>query len=228
MKVRDVPQKTGSTKGPVRRFSQGLAISFIDLWLSTCRPQVVHEKRLTALRERGCPIIIALWHAAIVYTLYHFRAYPAAILVSGSGDGSWVARYIERHGQVPVFGSRFKGGAKAVEDLASAVRGRGLNAGIVADGSRGPARVAQKGAVVLARETGAPIVPIAVAARPCKRFGSWDQTILPLPFARVVMVYEEPIQVSSDARGAQLKEFQRLLEARLNAATDEADRLLVK
>jgi len=226
MKVRDIPRKTESARRPDRRFLTGVAFPLIDLWLSTCRPRVVHEERLTALHERGGTAVIAIWHAALVYSLHHFRGLPSAIMVSGSGDGSWVARYIERHGQVPVLGSRHKGGARAVGDLISAVRDRGLHVGIVADGSRGPARVAQKGAVVIARETDAPILPIGMAARPCKRFGSWDRTILPLPFARVVMVYEEPISVPKDSRGTRIEEYQRLLEVRLNKATDEAERLL--
>ena len=226
MKVRDIQRKTESFRRPNLGLLTGVSFPLIDLWLSTCRPRVVHEERFTALHKRGEAAVIALWHAAFVYTLYHFRKCPAAIMVSGSGDGSLVASYIERHGQMPVLGSRFKGGAKAVVELASAVRDRGLHVGIVADGSRGPARVAQKGAVVIARETNAPILPIGMSARPCKRLGSWDRTILPLPFARVIMVYEEPIMVPKDSRGTRIEEYQRLLETRLNAATVEADRLL--
>ena len=43
---------------------------------------------------------------------------------------------------------------------------RGHSCGLVADGSRGPARVAQKGVLYLARETQAPIVPAGGGRQP--------------------------------------------------------------
>ena len=146
-------------------------------------------------------------------------------MVSGSSDGEWVARSLNTWGQIPIRGSRHKGGLRAIREMARIMREQECIAGIVADGSRGPARIAQKGAVVLARETGAPMVPTGLAARPAYRFNSWDRTILPFPWSKVVMVYGRPISVPPDARGIQIEEFRKNLEDSMNEATRLAEEI---
>ena len=64
---------------------------------------------------------------------------------------------------------------------------------VLVDGPRGPAGVAKPGIAALARHSATPIQPLAFAARPALRLGSWDRTLVPLPFARVVCVFGEPI-----------------------------------
>jgi lysophospholipid acyltransferase (LPLAT)-like uncharacterized protein len=110
--------------------------------------------------------------------------------------------------------------------MARIMREQGCLAGIVADGSKGPARIAQKGAVVLARETGVPVMPTGFAARPAFRFNSWDRTILPFPVSKVVMVYGQPISVPPDARGVRIEEFRKNLEDSLNESTRIAEEII--
>lgn len=191
----------------------------VELWLASCRFTVVGKDAIRPLLEPGYPAIIVLWHASLIYTLFCFRHHPAVIMVSGSSDGEWVARSLNSWGQIPIRGSRHKGGLLAIKEMTRIMRQQGCIAGIVADGSKGPARIAQKGAVVLARETGAPMVPTGFAARPALRFNSWDRTILPFPGSKVVMVYGKPIPVPPDARGIRIEEFRRNLEDSLNEAT---------
>jgi len=178
------------------------------------------------LFEPGHPAIVALWHCSLIYTLFHFRHNPGVIMVSGSRDGEWVAGYLARWGQIPVRGSRHKGGLEAIREMARMVMEERCNAGIVADGSKGPARIAQKGAVILARETALPIVPTGVAARPAYRFHSWDRTLMPYPRARVAMVYGTPMTVPQDVRGPVVEEYRKGLENALNAASQAAEEML--
>uniref|UniRef100_UPI004048F9F5 lysophospholipid acyltransferase family protein n=2 Tax=Dissulfurimicrobium sp. TaxID=2022436 RepID=UPI004048F9F5 len=224
MKVREVLVKHNY---PVRikpaTWIRGLIFTLADLWLSSCRPVIVDSGMARSTMESGRPFIIALWHFSLIYILFHFRTYPAAIMVSGSADGDWVARYITRWGQVPVRGSRLKGGVKAIKDMAQAMKLHNTGAGIVADGSRGPARIAQKGAIILSRDTGAPIIPVGFAARPAIRFNSWDKTLLPWPFSRVAIAYGQPFYVDKDSRGQILEIYRKHLEDELNKATAEAE-----
>ena len=81
-------------------------------------------------------------------------------------------------GFVVVSGSRRKGGVQALRQMAVWFN-RGHSCGLIADGSRGPARVAQKGPLYLARETQGPILPVAVAARRKLTFDTWDRFELP-------------------------------------------------
>jgi hypothetical protein len=200
-----------------------LVFALADLWLSSCRPVRIDNGMAREVMESGRPFIIALWHFSLIYTLFHFRTYPAAIMVSGSADGDWVARYITRWGQVPVRGSRLKGGVRAIKDMAQAMKLHNTGAGIVADGSRGPARIAQKGAIILSRDTGAPIIPVGFAARPAIRFNSWDKTVLPWPFSKVAIAYGQPFYVDKDSRGQILETYRQHLEEGLNQATAEAE-----
>ena len=201
-------------------------LRLVELWLASCRFTAVEKDTIRPLLEPGHPAIIALWHASLIYNLFYFRRSPAVVMVSDSSDGEWVARSLNSWGQIPVRGSRHKGGLRAIREMARIMREQGCIAGIVADGSKGPTRIAQKGAVVLARETGVPIVPTGLAARPAFRFNSWDRTILPFPCSKVVMVYGQPISVPPDAKGIQVEEFRRNLEDSMNEATRLAEEII--
>ena len=54
------------------------------------------------------------------------------------------------------------------------------------DGPLGPYRVAKPGVLILARESGVPVLPWAVAVRPPLRLmRRWDRQLIPLPFCRM-------------------------------------------
>ena len=71
----------------------------------------------------------------------------------------------------------------------------GRPAGFTLDGPRGPARVAQAGAVFLAGATGHPILPFHVEANRYWTANSWDRTQVPKPFSTVAVAIGEPIHV---------------------------------
>ncbi|MGH9464032.1 MAG: hypothetical protein ACRD0X_00175, partial [Thermoanaerobaculia bacterium] len=52
------------------------------------------------------------------------------------------------------------------------------------------------GALALAQLAGAPIVPLAAAARPAWTLGSWDRQVIPRPFARMAIAvgHGQPIE----------------------------------
>jgi lysophospholipid acyltransferase (LPLAT)-like uncharacterized protein len=84
------------------------------------------------------------------------------------------------------------------------------------DGPVGPYRRAKPGALIVARESGLPLQPWAVAARPVIRLGGrWDRHIVPLPFCRLRVEEAEPIRVAA-------REPLRPLLARLQAALEDA------
>jgi hypothetical protein len=112
-------------------------------------------------------------------------------------------------------GSRRKGGVQALRQMADWFD-RGHSCGMIADGSRGPARVAQKGPLYLARLTGSAIVPLAVAARHKLTFNTWDRFELPLAFSRLALLVGAPFRVRGDERGPALEARRLELEARLN------------
>jgi len=173
----------------------------------------------------GRPLIYAVWHGqALMLPWLNERlrashgARPATVLVSRSEDGEMVARYLVRFGLDSVRGSTSRGGAEAGRALVAVVR-RGRDVVVVPDGPRGPSRRLQPGVVTLAALTGAPVVPVAVAARPALRLRSWDAFMIPLPFARCAVVFAEPLAVARDAdRARSMKDVERSLDEATAAA----------
>lgn len=104
----------------------------------------------------------------------------------------------------------------------------GANIAITPDGPQGPKHIVQSGVVELARQTGAPILPVTYSASRQKVFSSWDNFILPLPFCRVAYIWGEPLFVSRDIDKKGLEENRLLLQERLRQITEKADRIFWK
>ncbi len=76
----------------------------------------------------------------------------------------------------------------------------------------------------MARLARVPILTASYSASRRRVLQSWDRFIVPLPFARGVFVWGEPVTVPADADDAALEAARQALEDRLNAITGEADR----
>ena len=102
----------------------------------------------------------------------------------------------------------------------------GKPAAFTLDGPRGPARVAQPGAVWLAKITGNPVVPFHIEPSRHWTLKSWDRTQIPKPFATAAIAIGEPLEVSTDAGGAGIEAAARILEQRLQALELRAREML--
>jgi hypothetical protein len=89
------------------------------------------------------------------------------------------------------------------------------------DGPFGPYRVVKPGVLIVARESGVPIQPWAVASRPPVRLNRrWDRMIVALPFGRLRVYAGEVIRVAErDRIKPRLAELQAELE-RIQAQAD--------
>ena len=164
------------------------------------RFQVVNEERWRGLRDSGDPYLFVLWHEALLPLLWRHRKQGIAIVVSEARDGEYLASYAESIGYRLVRGSSTRGAARA---LLGAVRE--LEAGhpvaFTPDGPRGPRREVKQGVVAAAQRAAVRILPIHADADRAWRFASWDQFMLPKPFARVRIVYGEPFLVDAGVDG---------------------------
>jgi lysophospholipid acyltransferase (LPLAT)-like uncharacterized protein len=75
---------------------------------------------------------------------------------------------------------------------------------------------------MLARESGRPIMPFAMANSRFLRLKNWDRTTINLPFGRGALVGGEIIMVPSDAGAQTMEELRARLEATLNDAMTRA------
>jgi len=203
-----------------RRRVPALAHRLVQTYLLTCPTELVATPAVKELIASGLPIIYTAWHCHLLSPLFTAHRYrqgqlPMVLMASPSRDGEFIAEVARRLGFIVLLGSRRKGGVQALRQMAAWFR-RGYSCGMIADGSRGPARVAQKGVLYLARQTRGPILPIAVAARRRLTFDTWDRFELPLPFGRLALLVGEPLRVGPEDRGPALEQKRRELETRLN------------
>jgi lysophospholipid acyltransferase (LPLAT)-like uncharacterized protein len=186
-----------------------------------------------SLRDRS-GAILALWHSRVPVGPATWPQGPdkpeIRVLVSQSRDGEFITRVIGKLGFPAIRGSsvkksdiaKNKGGEQAFRDMVKWVRDGGAMA-ITPDGPRGPAEQMQKGALALARMTGAPVLFVGVAMKPCIRLNTWDRTIIPLPFAKAAMVWDEPATMTRDDDPDALVEA---WSARLSAVTRRAEAIV--
>src|SRR5207244_300910 len=146
-------------------------------------------------------------------------------LPSEKFDGEWIARIIERFGFGTARGSSSRGGLKAMLQLVRDME-QGKPAGFTLDGPRGPARVAQPGAIWLAKATGNPVLPFHLEANRHWTLNSWDRTQIPKPFATVAIAMGEPLDVAHDTDANGIEAARRLLEERLQRLEQRARALL--
>jgi len=198
-------------------FLPPLAAMVMRLLHRTCRFEIIGEENERASRGFN-PRIAAFWHFSYPTVLHFFRDHGYLTVVSRSRDGEFAARLVKSLGYFPFRGSPGKGGAAALKGIISAFRGS-PGGGFVADGSQGPAQVAQKGLLLLAMYSGCPIMPVSVAADRCWRFRTWDRTLLPKPFARIALAIGPMILIERGASPARVEECRVQLERSLNEIT---------
>ena len=183
---------------------------------STLRWRSQGLEHFDAIVRSGRQPIMAFWHGRILPSTYFFRNRGIVVIISENFDGEWIAGIIERFGFGTARGSTTRGGRRALLQLTREVAG-GRPAGFAVDGPRGPARIAQPGAVWLAKATGNPVLPFHFEADRFWTMNSWDRTQIPKPFATVALAVGEPLEVSGDSTDDGLEIARLELEARLRA-----------
>ena len=206
----------------LRRVVPGLFVAASHALFRSCRVRYLGKEHEDQFLRRGAPICFAGFHQGMLYLPFHFRDRDGVVMVSASRDGDLIAHTMERFGLRCARGSSRRGGVLALEAMVAEVNRSHCSAGIIVDGPRGPAGIAKRGAIVLARNTGLPIVPGNWWAEPHVEFGSWDRTLVPLPFARMVFAFEAPIHVPADASDDDVDRLRAELTIRLERARSAA------
>jgi len=158
--------------------------------------------------------IMAFWHGRILPATIYFRNRGIVVITSENFDGEWIAGIIERFGYGTARGSTSRGGRKALVQMMRDMEA-GKPTGFTLDGPRGPARVAQAGAVWLSKATGNPVLPFHLEADRHWTVNSWDQTQIPKPFSTVTLVVGEPFRVPQDASDEEIEASRQRLEQQL-------------
>lgn len=211
---------------PILNFLAGLAPPVLrvccQLLVWTLRVEYVGDEALRARWARGEQAIVAFWHNRLLLLPLIASGVPMCIMVSHHRDGEMMTNVLNAWGVSTVRGSASRGAVSGFLRLVGAYR-HGENLAVLPDGPRGPRYIAKPGIVHLAKAVAAPVYPMAYAPSRCVRLRSWDQLIIPLPFARIMIEIGTPLFVPAHADEDQLGHCRVELERALNALTQSVD-----
>jgi len=194
-------------------------------WSATWRLRRHEPPAMIERLDRSQPFVVAMWHGDELGLVCFGRHYRLATMASWSKDGELMNYVLGKFGFATARGSSSRGGSSALRGLVRLAR-QGYSPVIAVDGPRGPVHKAKPGVLELARITGLPVFPCAMAcSRHIPLHRSWDLTDLPSPFAKVLIYWGDPIEVARDADARSPQMTQRLENA-INDCRRSAQELL--
>lgn len=206
------------------------AISFLIYWTArllarTLRLRVIGEERVTELQKRGQGVILVTWHGRTFLGITHFRGRGYWAFISTSRDGEYQNQIFRRFGWNTLRGSTSARGAIQSALTMTKHLKAGATLAHTPDGPRGPSGQVHPGAIFMALKSGCPIIPAGMSAAPRKLMPTWDRYLLPLPFARAVLIYGEPITIPADVKGEDaMNEWAVRVGEAIHALEREAER----
>ncbi|MBI2679108.1 MAG: lysophospholipid acyltransferase family protein [Candidatus Koribacter versatilis] len=178
--------------------------------------------RVTVSIEEGGPpsfyvpaAVYSFWHRCILPATWQYRGRDIGVMTSQSEDGEYIARTIDKFGFLPVRGSSSRGGARALLEMRQLVEA-GHTVAFTIDGPRGPKYLAKPGPVLLAKSTQKPMLAFHFAVDRAWVLNTWDEFIIPKPFARVLLRVSRYMWVPAGADDATMQRHHQDLQESLD------------
>lgn len=171
-----------------------MAYMWIVARTSTTEHLGCHPDLIRAHYGRG---VYALWHDEVFFVAYAFRRWHGHTLASHGDFGEVITRMLRLCNFHVFRGGSSSGKSRRSERVLSDMIDHmnahpGVIYGITVDGSKGPVYRMKSGAARISVACEAPIVVEKTWCRRYFRLPTWDRTIIPLPFNRIVHVYAGP------------------------------------
>ena len=173
------------------------------------------------LKKSDTNFIVAHFHQDELVLINQRTNANFCTMTSTSTDGEMMTRLLRLMGYQSVRGSSTRGGAMALLQMIKTCSTKKLNPVIAVDGPKGPIYKVKKGVLELAKQTGFPILPVAVSyssAFCIKK--SWNKAMIPKPFSRATIKFGRQITVPHTADKIKLELFRIELEKELLALKD--------
>jgi lysophospholipid acyltransferase (LPLAT)-like uncharacterized protein len=182
--------------------------------------------------DREIPFILTFWHGQHFLMPFVMKSHhEGKVMISRHADADINAITAEAFGVGTIRGSGAhgrdflrKGGISATK-LAIDTLKSGVNVAMTADVPK-ISRIAGLGVVTVAKYSGRPIFPIAIATRNRVLANSWDRASIHLPFGPAAMIVGDGVHVAPDADDAALDAARKLVQERLNAVTARAEEIV--
>ena len=205
----------------------GLAAKYITLVHYTSRIIPEPDDFAAQIRDNH-PLILAVWHGQfMMIPKLNVDNLPTQIVVARHDDAEIIGQAFACFGVELIRGAgagprkRDRGGAQALRLAVKALRG-GYSLSMTADVPPGPARKVGPGLIMLARLSGRPIIPAAIATNRYLSFRTWSRLTVNLPFSKMGLVLGEPIMVPRNASAQDLEALRLKAEQALDEVTARA------
>ncbi len=192
---------------------------------ASLRLKVLNFEQVLERAKAGKGAVLVTWHGRSLIPANVFNGRGFWAIISLSRDGEIQNHIFRRFGFRIIRGSTGRGGIRAALEAARRVAEGGILA-FTPDGPRGPNRQVQPGALFIAQKAKCPIIPAGVAAYPRKLLPTWDRYMIPLPFARGVFIFGEPIDVPEDISDQQFEQLRQKVEQAINTLEELAEQMV--
>jgi lysophospholipid acyltransferase (LPLAT)-like uncharacterized protein len=194
-------------------------------WSLSLRYDVNGMPGVTAPKIGRAPVIFALWHNRIftmppIWQKTGGKDRNSVVLTSASKDGTTLATAMSMFGLGAIRGSSSRRAVSALIGMKKALRD-GFDVCVTPDGPKGPRYIVQPGVIKIAQATGTQIVPIHIRYSSAWRLKTWDRFVIPKPFSRVSVVFDEPHTIPADLDSDSFEAARVALENRLIERSDD-------
>ena len=139
-------------------------------------------------------------------------------LQSSHSDGMVTSLAFKYLGMNVILGSSKKGGMQAFRKMVKCIK-LGESVAITPDGPKGPKEKVKEGIIKLAQITETSIIPLVWTTNKFKLINSWDNFVLPYPFAKGVYSFGKPIYVKKQMNKNELETARQNLENEIKRLT---------
>ena len=171
------------------------------------------------------PCVIAMWHGQfMLLPLIRRPGFEADAMLARHRDAEIMGVTLNHFGMQLIRGAgapsrgKDRGGAHAYRAAVQTLR-EGRSVAMTADVPGGEARHVGLGIVMVARQSGRPVMPVAIATSRYIAFNSWSRMTLNLPWSDLGFAIGEAVHVPRDADTADLEIYRQAVEHSLNTAT---------
>lgn len=166
--------------------------------------------------------ILAGWHGRTFVAAQFFSGKGVFTIISHSKDGDMQNIIFRGFGFKTIRGSTGRGGVKAAIESIEVLK-KGAMMAFTPDGPRGPSGVVQAGLLLMAKKSGAWVVPVGVSANRRHLVKTWDRYMVPKMFAKCVMMFGEPRKIEPNASETDLETFRLSLEQEMHDLEQQAE-----
>lgn len=221
-----ISRKAPTTRG-IDRAAGGLLARFIGFAHSSSSPPPLYDEHMAIFAENH-PFIMAMWHGQFMLLPATPRpGIPAKVMLALHRDAEAMAEAMRRFDLELIRGAgagvkgKDRGGAGAFRNAVHALE-QGFTVAMTADVPPGPSRRAGHGVVTLAKVSGRPILPVAIASSRFMTLNTWSRMTINLPWSRLGASLGDVIHVPADATPEELEMYRQKVERALNVATVDA------